>query len=385
MGGKKDADETQKPENPISPDEVEPLALGPDTPIQPDEQPLGGDKEGQTGVEEGEDHGLGAGSEEDGSVPPGAGVPADEIIPPAAESALTLPPFSEDAYQPPSPTSGSIAPLQPEALPADPEIVTKFVTDDRLDALWVRADTAKIELDGKVHTLAIARALLDQILYARNYLLAGRQYFEEAERHINEVEFRIFQNFQSRKWSMTVGIPLFLYEVICAVALVLLYLGLNTPVFSGFSEAMRGMIATMVCGGLGGVVGAWLALIKHISQEQDFDKQHTLWYLNSPFMGAAIGIFIYWIVRAGMISLTAGQAESIASPYVIYILAWLAGYQHNVFTSIVRRILKILEIGVETREEAKTTEKPSEAPRPPSTMLPGSGAEGSEEGPSKRK
>jgi hypothetical protein len=39
------------------------------------------------------------------------------------------------------------------------------------------------------------------------------------------------------------------------------------------------MIAKMICGGLGGVMGAWLALIKYVSQDQDFDKQHILWYV----------------------------------------------------------------------------------------------------------
>jgi hypothetical protein len=81
------------------------------------------------------------------------------------------------------------------------------------------------------------------------------------------------------------------------------------------------MIAKMICGGLGGVMGAWLVLIKHASQDQDFDKQHILWYVNSPFMGAGIGAFIYWVMRAGLISLTNGQSQTIASPFVIYIVA----------------------------------------------------------------
>jgi hypothetical protein len=33
-------------------------------------------------------------------------------------------------------------------------------------------------------------------------------------------------------------------------------MSLTTPVFSSFSEDVRGMIATMICGGLGGVMGA---------------------------------------------------------------------------------------------------------------------------------
>jgi hypothetical protein len=313
-----------------------------------------------------EDHGLTAGKEnEAAAVPDGAGAPAEPMVAPAAESAESLPPIREVDDFTPTPSLGSTAPVQSEALPADPEMVAKFITGERLDKLWSRADTAKKEVDQKVHTLDIARALLDQIMYARNYLLAGRHFFEEAERHVNEVEFRIAQNFRSRKWSTSYGVPILIYEILCAVGLVLLFLFLNGLSSSSLSEDIPGMLAAMIWGGLGGVTGAWLALIKHTSQQQDFDRQHTLWYINSPFMGALLGAFIYWVLRAGLISMTGGEVKTIDSPYIIYILSWLAGYQHNVFTSIVKRLLKILEIGSEDADKTKAEEKPPEAPKPP--------------------
>jgi hypothetical protein len=317
-----------------------------------------------------EDHGLTAGEEnEDVAVPDGAGAPAEAMVPPAAESAESLPPIREADDLTPTPTLGSTAPVPGEVLQPDAEMVAKFITDDRLNTLWKRADKVKLEVDEKVHTLDIARALLDQIMYARNYLLAGRHFFEEAERHVNEVEFRVSQNFKSRKWSILYGVPILIYEILIAVGLVLLFFYLGTSAFESFSEDLGGMLAAMIWGGLGGVAGAWLALIKHTSQEQDFDRQHTLWYLNSPFMGALIGAFIYWVMRAGLISLTGGDIKTIDSPYIVYILAWLAGYQHNVFTSIVKRILKILEIGAEDTNNGKAEEKPPAAPKPPTVVI----------------
>ena len=348
--------------------------------------PLGGNKESEAEAPQtpGADHGLTGGVEpEDLAVPEGAGMPAEPMAIPPAESAGGMPDFFDDDFFEPTPTLGSSAPLLKETLPSDPEMVAKFITDKRLDVLWGRADSAKNDIDLKVHTLDIARGLLDQIKYARSYLLAGRQYFEEAERHVNEVEFRAYQNFTSRKWSTSYGVPILIFEIVCAVALVLLFIGLSTAPPDTFTGDLAGMLAAMIWGGLGGVVGAWLALIKHTSQEQDFDRQHTLWYINSPFMGALIGAFIYWIMRAGLISLTAGEVKTIDSPYIIYILAWLAGYQHNVFTSIVKRILKILEIGSGTKEEEKPATVSTEAPLAP--VAAGEEATpGSEEGPDKR-
>ena len=362
MGDASIPSELELPEEDLTPDEVGP-AEG--TPIAAQDHPM------MTGTED-----------ENLAVPEGAGAATAPLVAPAAETAGSLPPIEPGDFIP-SPSLGSVAPIQTEPLPADPEMVDLFVTDKRLNKLWERADNTKEALDNKVHTLDIARALLNQIMYARNYLLAGRQHYEEAERHVNEAEFRVFQNFQSRRWSTTWGIPILVYELICAAGLVLLFLGLETPALRGFSEDLRGMLAAMIWGGLGGVVGAWLALIKHTSQEQDFDKQHTLWYINSPFMGILLGAFIYWVVRAGLISLTAGEVKAIESPYVIYILAWLAGYQHNVFTAIVRKILKILEVGAEDKEPAKTAEKPAKEPKPP-YVLDEEKKQGSEEGPDKR-
>ena len=186
--------------------------------------PLGGDKESEAEAPEtaGADHGLtGSVEPEDLVVPEGAGIPAEPMAIPPAESAGGMPEFFDDDFFEPTPTLGSSAPLLKETLPSDPEMLAKFITDKRLDVLWGRADSAKNDIDLKVHTLDIARGLLDQIKYARSYLLAGRQYFEEAERHVNEVEFRAYQNFTSRKWSTSYGVPILIFEIVCAVALAL--------------------------------------------------------------------------------------------------------------------------------------------------------------------
>jgi len=307
------------------------------------------------------------------------GLPQEEVpLPPIASTTGALP-FSPEAYQDPSPTGelkSKESPLQKDALPAEPELVSFFIKDERMDKLWKRADAAKERLDTDIHTVELGRMLLDQIKYARNYLLAGRDYYEEAERHINEVEFLLKQNLQARKWSASYGLPLFIYELIWGIAFILLFLALHTPVFAGFSADVRGMLASMICGGLGGVTGAWFALIKHTAQDQDFDKQHSMWYLNSPLMGAGLGAFVYWIMRGGLIAITNADT-AVEAPWVIYILAWLAGYQHNVFTSLVKRVIKIFDTDSGSENNggaAKDAPANLPAPTPP----------GAEEGPSKR-
>ena len=102
------------------------------------------------------------------------------------------------------------------------------------------------------------------------------------------------------------------------------------------------LFTTMVWAGFGGVLGGLLSLVRHIAQEQDFDKQHAMWYFGSPWVGAAVGAAVYLFLRAGLLSLM-NSSSDIQSPIVIYVLALLAGYRHNVFTDLVRRILNTFE------------------------------------------
>ena len=383
MGGKTEDEEIKEPEEPAgqpAPTEGGMGTANEDAGLAEIEAALAG---AQSGKEADEDKGLqDAGSPAEAIQPSGAAsLPTTEVPLPPAESTTGALPFGPEVYEEFSPTGGSTSqniPLQKDALPADPKLVRHFIKDERINRLWNRADNIQDTLTENIHTVEIGRQLLDQVKYARNYLLAGRDYYEEAERHVNEVEFILKQNLQARKWSLSYGVPLFIYELVWGIALILLFLALQTPVFAGFNTDIRGMLATMICGGLGGVTGAWFSLIKHTSQDQDFDKQHTMWYLNSPLMSATIGAFVYWIMRGGLIAITVDSKTAVEAPYLIYILAWLAGYQHNVFTNIVKRVIKIFEGG--SSGDIAAEEKPKETPPPPPPPSPS----GAEEGPSKK-
>ncbi len=248
--------------------------------------------------------------------------------------------------------------------------VALFVGEEQLRDLWERASRAKKEVDARINNPAVALQLLDQIRYARNELLAGKENYEQAERYINEVEYRVAFSGRVYRWSTSLGMGLFIYETVWAVILLLfLFLVLGTGAFSSsttsspsrLSSDVVFLLGSMTWGGLGGVIGAWLSLIKHISKDQDFDRQHLLWYINSPVMGIGVGAVIFVVLRAGLLSIT-GPAQEINSPLVIYLLAWLSGFQQNVFTDLIKRVLQVFKI-----EEEKEAEKAS--PTPPLTPI----------------
>ncbi len=232
------------------------------------------------------------------------------------------------------------------------QLLKFFVPKERLEELWERASRAKDGVDAYINNPVTARLLLDQIKYARVDLMEGEENYELAERHINEVEFHIAFSQRVARWSSTLGYGLFVYETVWGVALLLfLFLVLGPEAFtsaaafgaSGRRDEIVYLLGSMVWGGLGGVIGAWLSLIRHISRDQDFDRQHSIWYINSPIMGIGVGAVIYLVLRAGLLSIT-GPGQDISSPLIIYLLAWLTGYQQNVFTGIVKRMLKVFEI-----------------------------------------
>jgi len=60
-------------------------------------------------------------------------------------------------------------------------------------------------------------------------------------------------------------------------------------------------------------------------------------------MGAGVGAVIYLIILTGLVGLVPQGTTELSVPWTVYILAFLSGYQHNVFTEIIKRILKVFE------------------------------------------
>jgi hypothetical protein len=315
------------------------------------------------------DEGMGTGLEE---TIDRAENPPETMAMPAPGSMSGAPLFSEAVLAEPGPTAGlqggNIL-QQNEEQTARDEMLELLVTEETIKGLWKRADDAQGQVIEQVHTLPFGRQMLDHIQTARNELMGGRENYEEAERFVNEVDYRVSLSQRLEKWSKGFIALLYIYEIVWAVALLLvltLYLGEDAfaSAQAQGTSILTYLLGSMIWGGFGGAVGAMLSLVKHIAQDQDFDKQHTWWYINSPPVGVAMGAFIFLIMQGGLISIT-GSVDSITSPIVIYILAGLAGYQHNVFTDLIKRLMKVFGIEDKKEEEEKPLEIKSSKPVEP--------------------
>jgi hypothetical protein len=255
---------------------------------------------------------------------------------------------------------GSV-PLPPLNIPAVDKMLDLLVTDEAIKELWKRAEDTRKKINHQINNVNLATALMDRIMQARNYLMAGKENYEEAARLIHEVEHRLEFAERVAIASRKVAPRLLVYEVLWLIALAS-GIGLSFTVPDmGFipmgdqlgQVSIAQFVSAILWGGLGGVVGTMYALWQHVAADQDFDSQYAIWYITNPILGVVMGAVIFWIIQAGFFSLTAGGESqvNIRSASVIYILAWVAGYKQNVVYEIVRRILDVFRVEPSSKDE----------------------------------
>ena len=82
-----------------------------------------------------------------------------------------------------------------------------------------------------------------------------------------------------------------------------------------------------------------------------------------------MGAFVYLFVNGGLLAITKSTGE-LRSPSMIYIIAGLAGFQHNVFTDLVKRVMKVLQLeSTQTLEHTKQRQDEHDQPELPSNKI----------------
>lgn len=280
---------------------------------------------------------------------------------PPARFGIAQPPSGGDGQdalsesEPPQAVTGAY-PLPPVA--EDDAIVAKLVTDQRIDALWVRIESAEKLAVLDASSLPAQRiANLENVKAARNLLLGGRKNYEDALRYVAEVESDLFYVERVRGWSYTYGLLVLLYDLIWLAMLVIGFSSGHTVAtrFGGTGiltpEFTMTVWVTILSGGLGGVSKSIYSLGTHVSK-QDFDRQHLMWYITSPLMGAVMGVFVVMVAQVGVVTLSGGQAATGTALFILYILAWLAGFNQNVALQLVEQTIKYV-FKPEDKEKAK--------------------------------
>lgn len=164
----------------------------------------------------------------------------------------------------------------------------------------------------------------------------------------------------------------FLKCVGCYLALWLLALGcagwwLKSFESPGAAEAFFGFSywRYLVMGALGGIVVSIWGLTKH-SVDLDFDRRFSVWYWFKPVLGAVMGLVVVLTAQAGLFAIQ-GQTPfqpSLNGKWVLYVLAFLAGFSERFFLGIIDRIMTAM------LNSGQSSSAPS---KPEATKLPAAG------------
>jgi len=87
---------------------------------------------------------------------------------------------------------------------------------------------------------------------------------------------------------------------------------------------MRFILLVLAIGALGSCIHAMTSLVDYVGNKT-FVRSWTLWYVLRPFIGMALALVFYFVVRAGFITAQATNEPTAVNPFGIATLAALAG------------------------------------------------------------
>ncbi len=273
----------------------------------------------------------------------------------------------------------SLVPMRPPTLmepelPPDETLGRTLITPERINALWEDIEeTYNLTIDDVRGHFNTTEQAISDLKRARELLLSGPENFDNAERLVVEVKARLRLEEKVRKWSQTRGSWLAVYLVAWLSLLSLVSLLTNQVAEASLRFVPDWMAATWLpglFGGLGGVVGALWVLIKHIARRRDFDPIHTSWYVTNPFMGIALGVLTYLVVRGGGGVLTSvagieGSLEfSTGASLALYLLCAIVGFNQNILWALIDRFVKAILPGEKEEDKTAATEASHGVERP---------------------
>ena len=123
------------------------------------------------------------------------------------------------------------------------------------------------------------------------------------------------------------------------------------------------LMIVVLSGALGGYAHLSITFSYFVGQGK-LDRAWAWWYFLRPFIGIAMAVILYFIVRGGLLA-GAGEpaATSVLSPYGVGALAGLAGLFSKLATDKLRQLFKNLFSGQEKGAPDQSA-PPEGAPKP---------------------
>jgi hypothetical protein len=246
------------------------------------------------------------------------------------------------------------------------EEVIKAIGRKRLDALEGEVDVlfsrvpVELSMDRNVN---VALALLRD---AQDILQERPRQYDIALFKAAQVKMMLARRQRVIKETSSHAYPIMVYEIAWFVlllagvafsfsqSLAAWLLAVTGMTQADFSLNLQPMLGTLMWGGIGGIVGGLWSLWKHVARDQDFDKQHTMWYLTQPIMGIILGGVIHLLFMAGALVVQTASTSTQATTAMRWfpsLVACLAGFRQNFAYEWLDSVARVIGRESEPREE----------------------------------
>jgi hypothetical protein len=97
--------------------------------------------------------------------------------------------------------------------------------------------------------------------------------------------------------------------VVLALAMVSV-IGLLRELDASPSGPLHGPLIAVLSAGVGSSVATVMGFLKHASEEKNFDRAYSAWYIGRPVTGALLGLLFYFLLRGGLLALVPNGSGS---------------------------------------------------------------------------
>jgi uncharacterized membrane protein YsdA (DUF1294 family) len=301
----------------------------------------------------------------------GGMVTVDELIDEARLQPLSEPFASQPAVRPPA---NEVFKPNPDEQRPDSRLLNMFVTTQRLRELWNQIEALQEEVIQNVRADRSATDAYQQdLLYASSLLMQRPANYDDAR----QIMYRVRADLK-REQRVTEDIRiyrprLYAYSIVWLIG-VLILIGFDRR----FRELMPDELPILnlaympiLFGAFGALCNGVMALHQHTTIKRDFDPVHIGWYIINPLLGGLLGlvVFIFFVVVGSSFTPSLMTDTSFAnsqSPAVIWLLAFIVGWQQNILFRLLNRFLS----GMFMEREAALVNRPTGTTTPTAVTAP---------------
>jgi len=238
--------------------------------------------------------------------------------------------------------------LQPDR-PGSLEQQRRYVSEADMKALWKQIGELQEEVaQGVRATRTHTDTHQQDLLYATRLLFRSETNYEEVRQIIFNIRAELNREKRIAADIARYRVLLILYHLLWIIVTVIgislddEFRALIPPTVSIMQLAWIPILA----GVFGALLNGLIALHEHCTVRRDFDADHVAWYLTNPILGGMLGlvVFVFFVVTGSTLTndlLTTPQTRiDQTSPMVIWLLAFIVGWQQNIIIQLLNRFLR---------------------------------------------